>query len=633
MSGQKVCLITRMGWGFRYAPAKYFVGGNEPDPKGLVEVVTAYPPMAVYEHVKNVEGHVNRVILLLDFPKRASHKMKDVYRDSKEFYEDFERTLMDKTHMDSVEISDELEREIPPENVKYKIKGSTGDVGIVEKYYEDMSRDEREENIQLESLKNFIETLEKEGVDFTALTIPVDVARIGSLRIRESWERLYGSLRRELEEGGWKVYCDITLGLRVLAEPLYDVLKYLLSIGAIKRILMCYAFWSLRGYKATIVVVEDYEDVLDIARRISSEIMTFNVTFNSYTKFKEILRGISPSMESLGKIVGDIIDDLIVRDFLMFLVKVPKDLRDALDIIKREVNPEELNVCDLILLDIAETLNGLLGDEFEEHIECLREINRRLIGDYEKFVLPMFSGYSLKIFKDILKKIAQKSATYDFVIYANELFGISVFSLAYLKTITSCEGLSREEQMQLFYPGVARNSPLGPKHLGKISTAAHKGITEDLIKKILKGNLTDKDEKIIKERINGLLYAIKEIVETLRNAKEEERGRIIEEELVETAFNLEGDKNKKYLVKNTILRLFYEEKNSEFVKEIHDLMEELRMVRHVVAHGGFHAAGKIKDKIRKEPPEKCKEDLIERFDEVMDRIIDETIRIESKLLK
>ena len=133
MVEESVCLVTRIGWGFKYAPAEYYVCLNDPKTEGLKVVISAFPPMAIYEHVRGLEGRIDKVILLFDFPKMSRVRTKDIYENPSEFLKDFERAIKEGAHAGSINVPEDIE--IPPERVLYRIYGGPEDKDITVRYY------------------------------------------------------------------------------------------------------------------------------------------------------------------------------------------------------------------------------------------------------------------------------------------------------------------------------------------------------------------------------------------------------------------------------------------------------------------------------------------------------------------
>lgn|GEM_PF-6809223 len=634
MVKENVCLVTRIGWGFKYAPAEYYVCVNDSKTERLKIVISAFPPMAVYEHVKGLEGRIDKVILLFDFPKMSRVCTKDTYENPSEFLKDFERAIKEGAHAGSINVPEDIE--IPPERMLYRIYGGPEDKDITVRYYKNLVEEDITRSLQLSSLEKFINVIEKDGVRFIAIKVPIEVASIGSLSIRTSWESLYRNLRSILNNDRWRVYYDVTLGIRVVVEPLFDILRYLRGLGVVSDIMMCYAFWSLRDSKATVVVVRDYEDLFDTARKIADEILNFNVTFESYKKLKEILNNTSHQLDNLKKIIEDVMNDLIVRDLPDLLVKVTINLRKEIEKLMR--NPprdRSLNTHDVILLDIVRTFSNLVDEKLIDIMEVIKRLNSlyaRANKNSHSPIIPRFSGYTIYMFKEILKKIADKSATYDFVTYVYELFSIAVFSGAYWKLVFECNEIPPEEKAMLVYPDLFLGKPLHLCYLNNISKATQKGLTDDYVKKIFRNNpLSSKDRETLQERIMQLQEALKEIVHCIKSAGDKPK-EVLEGMLLKNVFSLKGSENFKYFVKNAVIKFLLDHKDTDIGRKIYEFSKEIKKIRHVIAHGGFHSAGDVKKTLECCSPIEYKEKLIMEFDDVLNSIVEMIWDLESHLL-
>jgi len=620
---ESVCLVTRIGWGFKYAPAEYYVCLNDPKTEGLKVVISAFPPMAIYEHVRGLEGRIDKVILLFDFPKMSRVRTKDIYENPSEFLKDFERAIKEGAHAGSINVPEDIE--IPPERVLYRIYGGPEDKDITVRYYKSLVEEDITRSLQLSSLEKFINVIEKDGVRFIAIKVPIEVASIGSLSIKTSWESLYKNLRGILSNGHWRVYYDVTLGIRVIVEPLFDILRYLRGLGVVSEIMMCYAFWSLRDSKATVVVVRDYEDLFDTARKIADEILNFNVTFESYKKLKEILDNTSHQLNDLRNVIEDVINDLIVRDLPDLLVKVTIDLRKEIKkLMKNLPRDHSLSTHDVILLDIAGTFNNLVDEKLIDTMEVIKRLNSlyaRASRSSHSPIIPRLSGYTIYMSKEILKKIADKSATYDFVTYVYELFNIAVFSGAYWKLVFECNEASLEERAMLVYPDLFLGKPLYLYYLNNISKATQKGLTEDYVKKTFRDKpLSSKERETLQGKIIKSQEALEEIVHRIRSAGEKYK-EVLEDMLLKNIFSLKGPENFKYFVRNTVIKFILDHKDTNIGRKIYEFSKEIRTIRHVIAHGGFHSAGDVKKTLKGCSPMEYKEELIRKFDDVLNSIV------------
>ncbi len=274
MPPERICLICRLGYSFRYETLEYVLGEGE-------VITTNYAALPTYLYLKKLGEDPDLVVLAVDIPSIEGFEIRPPTEDVEKFLEEY------------------------AERVKELGKGREMPEGVLE----------------------FARMLKEEGVEIEILKMRSPREETGPEDKYIEWKEIVNELRRKLrlEEGNkWRIYLDLTHGFRPLSDLLWEAVRYLRVsyYESILKVKMIYEFWSLISDKCYPKELEGFEKCRELV-----ESARYMIKYGIMSK--ELLREIGLEGDH-EKALASFYEDLRMCDAVGVLRGVKK-LRKALE--------------------------------------------------------------------------------------------------------------------------------------------------------------------------------------------------------------------------------------------------------------------------------------------------------------